>query len=95
MNHTPRMPPGDPPEGLEVRVARLESQMQEVLSILRRLEIKLEAMSRDDVLMRTELADLKGRVSQLPTVTVLVVALISTFAAGAGMLAAAARILQP
>jgi uncharacterized coiled-coil protein SlyX len=119
MNHTPPMSPGGPAEGLEPRVARLEvrvatleAQMEEVLNILRRLEPKIDqlarevaAMSRDiakiDGLTKEltmqgkDIAKIEGRVSNLPTWWMMLVAMITTYAAGAGILVAAFRFIRP
>ncbi len=84
------------PEGpmLEQRVARLEQ-------ILERLEPKISeilltgAKQTDIQKLQVELAEACGRVSMLPTWWMLIVAIVATWSAGAGIVFALVRAAHP
>ena len=84
------------PEGpmLEQRVARLEQ-------ILERLEPKITeilltgAKQTDIQKLQVELAEARGRVSMLPTWWMLIVAIVATWSAGAGIVFALVRAAHP
>jgi hypothetical protein len=84
------------PEGpmLEQRVARLEQ-------ILERLEPKITeilltgAKQTDMQKLQVELAEARGRVSMLPTWWMLIVAVVATWSAGAGIVFALVRVAHP
>jgi hypothetical protein len=84
------------PEGpmLEQRVARLEQ-------ILERLEPKITeilltgAKQTDIQKLQVELAEARGRVSMLPTWWMLIVAIVATWRAGAGIVFALVRAAHP
>ena len=79
---------------LEQRVARLEQ-------ILERLEPKITeilltgAKQADLAKMQIELAEVKGKVSMLPTWWMLAVTLIATWSAGAGIVFALVKAAHP
>jgi hypothetical protein len=94
-----RGPGGGAPTGpedsmLEQRVARLEQ-------ILERLEPKITeilltgAKQADVQKVHVELAELRGKVSMLPTWWMLVVALVATWSAGAGIIFALLKATHP
>jgi uncharacterized coiled-coil protein SlyX len=109
MNHTPPMSPGEPPQGLDGRVAQLEARVEGiesrlaglevkldgVVETLKRLEAKIDLLQKESMEVRRELARLEGRVSNLPTILHLMVAPFGTFAAGTGILIAAMRLTRP
>ena len=76
---------------LERRVEKLEENMQRVLAILERLEPKIIELSvsaakqSDIAALRAELAEVKGKVSMLPTWWMLIIGLIATWGAGAAI----------
>ena len=79
---------------LEQRVGRLEEDMKDVKSILKVieasiLEIKTELKHvpkmNDHGSLKAEIAEIKSRVSQMPTVLQLVVTIITTWSAGAAI----------
>ena len=84
------------PEGpmLEQRVARLEQ-------ILERLEPKITeilltcAKQTDIQKLQVELAEARDRVSMLPTWWMLIVAIVATWSAGAGIVFALVRAAHP
>ena len=84
------------PEGpmLEQRVARLEQ-------ILERLEPKITeilltgAKQTDIQKLQVELAEARGRVSMLPTWWMLIVAIVATWSAGAGIVFVLVRAAHP
>ena len=76
---------------LEQRVARVEDKVDRLESILTRLEPKITeiavagAKQGDLLALRAELAEIKGNISMLPTWWMLVLALITTWGAGAAI----------
>ena len=74
------------PEGpmLEQRVARLEQSLERLEPKI--TEILLAGAKQSDVQkIQVETAEIKGKVSMLPTWWMLVVALVATWSAGAGI----------
>ena len=90
-NETPSGPEGPT---LEHRVARLEK-------VLERLEPKITeilltgAKQADVQKVQVEVAELRGNVSMLPTWWMLVVALVATWSAGAGIIFALLKAAHP
>jgi hypothetical protein len=82
---------------IEQRVARLEDDMKEVKSSLKTIEAAVSeikhlpkmsdylALQRDFGSLKAEVAEVKGRVSNLPTWWMLLLALLATWGAGAGI----------
>jgi uncharacterized coiled-coil protein SlyX len=94
MNHTPPMSPGEPPQGLEARVARLELRVaalevkvESVMETLKRLEPKIDRIMADQ-------AEMKGRISQLPTWWMLLVAMAGFLLTALGLGATFVRLLR-
>ena len=76
---------------LEQRVARMEDKVDRLESILTRLEPRITeiaiagAKQADLHTIRTDLAEIKGKISMLPTWWMLLVALVATWGAGAAL----------
>jgi hypothetical protein len=82
---------------IEQRVARLEDDLKEVKSSLKIIEAAVSeikhlpkmsdnlALQRDFGALKAEVAEVKGRVSNLPTWWMLLLALLATWGAGAGI----------
>lgn len=95
VSSNPNIGAGGPegPEGpmMEERVARLEQKADRIEHILEQLapkitEILLAGAKQADLhRMQVELAEVKGKVSMLPTWWMLAVTLIATWSAGAGI----------
>lgn len=80
---------------LDQRVAALEADMREVKSILGRMEPMLRSI--DDRLRRLEMetAEMKGKVSQLPTAWTFITAGIGLILGTFGFIFAVLRFAQP
>ena len=86
-------------ERLENLLASLEPKISEILlagarqADLHRLEVKFSETARQTDLMsvRVDLAEIKGRLSMLPTWWMLILALIATWGAGTGIVFALLR----
>ena len=91
------------PEGpiVEERVIRLEQKVDRIEQLLGQLtpkitEILLTGAKQADVYkMQVELAEVKGKVSMLPTWWMLAVTLIATWSAGAGIVFALVKATHP
>jgi hypothetical protein len=97
MNDSNNNAPGGPrPEDpmLEQRVARLEEDMKEIRSALIRIEAELTHMPKamDYTALRTEVAEIKGRLTNLPTTLQMLVMLITVWSVGSGIIFAVLRL---
>lgn len=88
---------------LEQRVARLEEDMKEVKSTLKgieaavleiRTELKHVPKMVDHAALKSEVAEIRGRMSQMPTLLQLVVIVITTWSAGAAIVFTLLRIAR-
>ena len=79
---------------LEQRVARLEEDIKDVKSTLKGIEAAILEIKTDlkhvpkmneYASLRAEIGEIKGRVSQMPTLLQLVVTIITTWSAGAAI----------
>ncbi len=86
---------------MEERVIRLEQKVDRIENVLAQLapkitEILLTGAKQSDIQkMHVELAEVKGKVSMLPNWWMLVVALIATWGAGAGIVFALVKASHP
>ncbi len=85
---------------LEQRVGRLEDDMREVKASLKGIEaavaeIKHLPKASDYASLKADLAELKGRMAQAPTLLQLTVVMISTWSAGAAMVFTLLRFAKP
>jgi hypothetical protein len=88
------------PEGpmLEARVANLERKIDRIENILEQLAPKItetllvSAKQADLHDMRAELAEVRGRIYALPTWWVLLVTVLATWGAGAGIVYSIAKV---
>jgi uncharacterized coiled-coil protein SlyX len=91
------------PEGptMEERVIRLEQKVERIERVLEQLAPKITeilltgAKQVDTNKLQIELAEVKGKVSMLPNWWMLVVALIATWGAGAGIVFALVKAAHP
>ncbi len=86
---------------VEDRMRGLEAKVDRVDATLQRLEAKLtdltftSAKAIDLQKMQVDLAEVKGRISSLPTWWMLMVTVLSTWLAGAGIVFTLARATHP
>lgn len=78
---------------LEQRVTRLEDDMKEIRSALARIEAELKHMPKamDYAALRSEVAEIKGRLTNLPTTLQMIVMLITVWSVGSGIIFAVLR----
>ena len=89
---------------LEQRVARLEDTVDRIEAAIVRIEPKISEIAgelrqlpraNDISSLKADIADLRGRVANMPTWWMLVVALIATWSAGAGFVFALVKAARP
>ena len=86
---------------IEQRVDRLEGKVDRIEAILVRLEPKITeltftaAKSSEMIKLQTDLAEVKGRLSSLPTWWMLMVTVLSTWLAGAGIVFTLVKATRP
>ena len=73
---------------LEQRVARLEDDMKDVKASLRSIDSKLSGIE-------ISMAEVKGKLSQVPTWVQLIGLTLATWAAGAAIVATLIRVIRP
>ena len=78
---------------LEQRVAHLEDDMKDVKSSLTRIEQRLASIDAElkHVAKASEVAELRGRLSNLPTTIQMIMMLITIWSVGTGMILAVLR----
>ncbi|MFZ1963420.1 MAG: ribonuclease [Roseiarcus sp.] len=89
---------------LEQRVARLEDKVDRIEAAIIRIEPRISEIagelkhlpkSNDISSLRADIAEVRGRLSMLPTWWMLVVALIATWSAGSGIVFALIKASHP
>lgn len=85
---------------LETRVERLEGDLKEVKASLKAIELAVAEIkhlprSADYAGIRSDAAELKGRLSQSPTVLQLVATIVTTWSAGAAIVFTLLRYAKP
>ena len=87
---------GGGPAGLplEQRVGRLEAKVDRTEAVLTRLEPKITEILLTGA-KATDLAEVKGRLSSLPTWWMLMVTVLSTWLAGAGIVFTLVKATRP
>lgn len=86
---------------LDARVARLEADMSEVKASLKAIEAAIAYLptAADLTTLRVDVAEMKGRVSQLPTAWMMFIAIVTTvvttWSAGAAMVFTVLRLSKP
>jgi hypothetical protein len=102
----PRKGGGSGPEDsmLEQRVARLEDKVDRIEAAIIRIEPRISEIagelknlpkSNDIASLRADIAEVRGRLSMLPTWWMLIVALIATWSAGSGIVFALIKASHP
>jgi len=89
---------------LEQRVARLEDKVDRIEAAIVRIEPKISEIAgelrqlpraNDISSLKADIAELRGLVANMPTWWMLVVALIATWSAGAGIIFALVNVARP
>ena len=85
---------------LESRVARLEDDMRDMKTSLRAIELAVADIrhlpkAADYAGLRAEIAEMRGRMSQMPTFLQLVGIVLTTWSAGAAIVFTLVRFAKP